>query len=147
MTYESWLLITAKNIYSCRLLKNLRANRQTNTPHSDSPVERPKKIKLTTLAKMCAVTFRGGARFSGLGVQNFSSFPLIPLRPYPRRSPRICTDLVGRPGRGWEIRTPGPPGQRRPWLNLGNKLILTCAFTEKKHNEPQGTYDFKSSRT
>jgi hypothetical protein len=37
---------------------------------------------------------RGGARFSGLGVQNFSYFSLP------------CMNLVGHPGRGWGIRTP-----------------------------------------
>lgn len=32
--------------------------------------------------------------------------------------PFLLLFLVGRPGRGWGLRTPGPPGQRRPWLQL-----------------------------
>jgi hypothetical protein len=57
---------------------------------------------------------RGGARFSGLGVQKFSSFPPPSLKALPLAEvPRICTNHVGRPGRGWGSgsldRWPAPP--------------------------------------
>ena len=34
----------------------------------------------------------------------------------PKRTLQICANIVGRPGRRWGVRTPGPPAQHRPCL-------------------------------
>jgi hypothetical protein len=63
---------------------------------------------------------RDGARTGG---------PLLsPFAPHspPRRSPRICTNLMGRPGRGWGSGPLAPPLHRRTKF-VSSSVVTVCS--------------------
>jgi len=67
------------------------------------------------------------------------------IYPYPpKKTHRICTNYTGALGQSWGVRTPGPPAQRRHWIQYKNTHLYTAPCSKKGFHQTHGGNFVKS---